>query len=101
MTFVPPVVTRKIGTPNHAEYAIGAVSEDGKLSLDEERFGRSHIRKVDLQNIIQQEILEAARRLRVYRGSLPPRQWQGKKLIIVDDGLATVCFFQIHSLGAD
>jgi putative phosphoribosyl transferase len=79
--------------PDHPEYAVGALTEDGEIFLNTEQMKYSHISESDLQPTIQEEMEEAQRRLKVYRAGRPPRQFAGKKLIIVDDGLATVRVF--------
>jgi len=44
---------------------------------------------LDIQQQIEKQSVEAARRLKVYRGSRPPLDFTGKIVIIVDDGIAT------------
>jgi len=85
------VVPRKIGAPQNEEFAVGAISEDGDLVLDERILRHLGITKSDLEPIIQKERAEAARRLEVYRGNRPPISdiVRGKIAIVVDDGIAT------------
>lgn len=83
------VIVRKIGAPGNPEYAIGAIAENGELSLNEEEieaYGipRSYVeREVARQ---QQEIAERKQRYRDGRG-LP--QLRDRPAIVVDDGVAT------------
>lgn len=79
------VVPRKIAHPSNPEYAYGAIAEDGSVVWGEE--GRQDGEWVS--RVIAEEKRESERRLRLYRGQLPPRDFAGKTLIIVDDGVAT------------
>jgi predicted phosphoribosyltransferase len=82
-------VVRKIGAPQNAEYAIGAVAEGGVHVL-----GRRHGRSADLTAaelgaLIARAERELEERLRRYRGARPPIELGGRTVIVVDDGLAT------------
>ena len=83
------VLSRKIGAPGNPELAIGAVSEDGQLFLDERvraRFGVSQ-QFVERQRALQIE--EIARRVALYRAARPKVPLHGRVVILSDDGLAT------------
>lgn len=84
------VVPRKIGMPGHDEYAIGALTEDGDIYLNRGQMQQLKLTDTDLQDTIRDEMKEAQRRLKTYRGDLPERNWQGKRVIVADDGIATV-----------
>jgi putative phosphoribosyl transferase len=76
---------RKVGHPLHLEYAIGAVYHDGQVILDP---------KVDadaraVQVVIEREQQESARRAKLYRGGTSDPDITDKRVIIVDDGIAT------------
>ncbi len=81
------VMTKKIGHPENAEYAIAAVSENGELAqnvsevaaISPEWFRHESFRKQ----------AEAQERRRLYLGKAPYRDIAGKTAIVVDDGLAT------------
>jgi predicted phosphoribosyltransferase len=82
------IVSRKIGSPDNPELAIGAVMHDGNY------FPNEHI-TIMLnvpQNYINQEIVlqmkEIERRLIRFRGS-KEYDLQGKTVVLVDDGIAT------------
>ncbi len=81
------VVPRKIGAPFNEEYAIGALTETGETIWNEQE--RERVDQKVLDQIIEKELREAKRRLRVYRRGLPPRNLKGKTVILVDDGVAT------------
>ncbi|MBI2484109.1 phosphoribosyltransferase [Candidatus Uhrbacteria bacterium] len=81
------VVPRKIGYPGNEEYAIGALTETGDIIWNEEERARAD--KTDLEKIVEREKKEAQRRLTEYRTGMPHRNFTGKTLIVVDDGIAT------------
>jgi len=85
------VVPRKIGCPGHSEYAVGAVSEEGEVWLDQEALGRQRMGPGDprIVRIIEGEKGEARRRLLCYRQQRPPLDLTNKHTIVVDDGIAT------------
>lgn len=83
------IVARKLGAPGSPELAIGAVTADGEMNLDEgliERIG------VDYEYILkeqEEQMKEAARREELYRDNRPKPNLKGKTVVLVDDGLAT------------
>jgi predicted phosphoribosyltransferase len=81
------VVPRKIGHPGNEEYAIGAITETGDAIWNEEE--KAAIDPTVLAQSIEKEKKEAERRLDTYRQGLPPRDFSGKTIIIIDDGIAT------------
>jgi putative phosphoribosyl transferase len=83
------VVSRKIGSPENPEFAIGAVMPDGNYFLDNmiDEFNIS-------QRYIEQEAIsqlkEIHRRLISYRGTIDyNKEFDNKTVILVDDGIAT------------
>ena len=81
------IIPRKIGHPLDPEYAIGAVSESGKIVGD-----ISALTAVDqtwLRETIQRESAEAIRRRQQYTSGRPTVHIAGKTAIIADDGVAT------------
>lgn len=81
------VAARKIGHPQHPEYAICATDEKGTLLCNE-----AEAELVDqdwLSGEIEQQKKEVARRIKVYRGGKKSTQVTNKVAIIVDDGIAT------------
>ncbi len=82
-------VTRKLGAPGNPELAIGAVGSDGSVVLDEEAIGTLRVSRKYLDREIERQVEEVQRRSRVYRGERPPIPLKGKRVVVVDDGLAT------------
>lgn len=82
------VLVRKIGHPNHPEYAVGAVVEDEKPV-----YKKSEIENLDEE--WRQKAEASARRLienrrnLYYDEDIPPPAISGSTVIIVDDGIAT------------
>lgn len=83
------VLSRKLGFPGNSELAIGAVSEDGHVFLNEmiaAEFG-------DKDSYIQQEKARQmeviTRRIAQYRNILPKAPLKGRIVIVTDDGVAT------------
>lgn len=79
---------RKIGMPGNPEYAIGAIA------------GKSVVREANLlfdvpaqlfTKLARAERAELRRRERAYRADLPPLDFKGLDVLLVDDGLATGC----------
>ena len=100
------VSARKIGAPWNPELAIGAVASDGSVWLNEELIAQSGI---DDEYVVDQREREreAARdRVDEYRGQRPPLDLTGKRVVVVDDGVATgatmhACLRQVAADGAD
>ncbi len=83
------VISRKIGAPDHPEFGIGAVSENGKAFFNPEILGYYDQSDPAVQDTILREKEELQRRIQLYRGGRKLRPMEGKNIIVVDDGLAT------------
>src|SRR5438034_474519 len=82
------MLVRKIGHPWHREFAVGALAENGVVILDESAVGRNPLIRAELQGIIEEE----KERLQGYQGKFHPDRppdLAGKRIILIDDGLAT------------
>ncbi|MDN3521662.1 phosphoribosyltransferase [Halomonas ramblicola] len=80
------VLVRKIGAPGNPEYAIGAVSEDGSVHLEE---AAQQCRDDWLASEVaeQRELIEERRRR--YTPVRAPLDPAGRVVVVVDDGSAT------------
>jgi len=81
------IVVRKIGHPQSAEYAIGAITEDSDVVLNPDEAGLLD-RNWIMANA-EAELREAHRRRAVFLRDGARISAEGKIAIIVDDGLAT------------
>ncbi|MBI4272552.1 phosphoribosyl transferase [Candidatus Uhrbacteria bacterium] len=98
------VVPRKIGYPGNEEYAIGAITETGDTIWNEDEY--AHTDKKLLTQNIEKAYREAKRRLSVYRKGMKERDWRGKIILLVDDGIATgltmrAAIKSVKTLGAE
>jgi predicted phosphoribosyltransferase len=85
---VDSLVVRKIGHPRHREFAVGALAEPGVVVLDHEAMEHSHVDREELECVIAEE----TERLKAYQAKFHPTgapELAGRKVLIVDDGLAT------------
>ncbi len=83
------VLTRKIGAPGNPELAIGAVSEDGSLFIDDLIASRLDAKSSYIQEEKSRQMQEIERRKTQYRGILPKAPLKEKIVIVTDDGIAT------------
>lgn len=88
-------VVRKLGCPGQEELAMGAIAPGDMVYLDQELIDAYRISPGDVQEVIARERVELERRLSKYRGDAPPLNLEGKRLILVDDGLATGATMQV------
>lgn len=81
------LVVRKIGHPRHREYGIGAIAEGGVVLLHQDAIRESFVSKDELDEVIAEENQTLANyRARFHEASLYVK---GKRVILVDDGIAT------------
>lgn len=82
-------VVRKLGVPWNPELAMGAVATGGVRVLEQETVRSLAIPNEEIAKVAAREELEIERRERAYRGGRVPLPVAGKKVILVDDGIAT------------
>jgi len=83
------IVPRKIGAPGNPELAIGAITEDGTIILDESLVNQLGVSRAYIKEESERQRLEIKRRLKLYRGDVPFPKLKDREVIIVDDGIAT------------
>lgn len=83
------IIPRKIGVPANQEIAIGAVTQDGSVMLEQSMLDYLGIQVEDLSLQIEAEKKEISRRMNLYRGTSEAPKVDGKTIILVDDGIAT------------
>lgn len=82
-------VVRKLGVPDHAELAMGAIASGGVRVINRDVVEALQIPEIVSDAVAAQEQEELARRERAYRDDLPAPDVEGKTVILVDDGIAT------------
>ena len=82
-------LVRKLGVPGQEELAMGAVASGGVRVLNDDIVRSLRISEAMIDAVAARELLELARRARLYRDDRPPADVRGKTVVLVDDGLAT------------
>ncbi|PSP77469.1 phosphoribosyltransferase [Halobacteriales archaeon QS_1_68_20] len=83
------VVAEKIGAPNNPELAVGAVAGDGSRWLNEDLIDRLGVPEAYLDREAQREAENAREKVDAYRGGDPTADLTGRRVVLVDDGVAT------------
>ena len=83
------VLSRKLGAPRNPELAIGAISENGKIFLDDSIVSYTGADKEYIDREAKDQSAEIKRRSEIFRKILPKATLKSKVVIIIDDGLAT------------
>jgi len=79
------IITKKIPHPQHPEYGIGAICEEGTIYMNQETVVPENI----LSPIIKGLKEEIRRRVLLYRDGDPIPEMKDRVVILVDDGIAT------------
>lgn len=82
-------IVRKLGAPDHEEFAVGALASGGRVVVNDDVLRALRITPQQLREVAEREGRELIRREAAYRGGRPPLDVTGKVVILVDDGLAT------------
>lgn len=83
------VLSRKLPTPGQPELALGAISEDGHVVINQDVARMVRFSDAELEAIRQHEADEIARRRQLFRGGQPLAPVEGRSVIVTDDGIAT------------
>jgi putative phosphoribosyl transferase len=83
------IISRKIGAPGNPELAIGAVTSDGAILLNDALVATLNVGEDFIDHSVSQARREIAEYTRLYRGERPVPKITGRIVIIVDDGIAT------------
>jgi putative phosphoribosyl transferase len=83
------VLARKLRAPDNPELAMGAVTETGKLFLDEKLASMLGVTPAYLRRETEFQMAEIDRRLQLIRGVKSKINLAGRNVIITDDGVAT------------
>lgn len=85
------LLVRKIGAPGHPEFGLGAVVDGHppEVVLDESLVALVEPPPGYVQAETARQIAEMARRRALYAPVRPETRWEGRNVIVVDDGIAT------------
>jgi putative phosphoribosyl transferase len=83
------LVVRKLGVPGHQELAMGAVAPGGARFLNEDVIRLLGIPRSVVEQVAARQEDEIERQERIYHRGLLAANVAGRKVIVVDDGLAT------------
>lgn len=83
------VVAQKMGAPGNPELAVGAAASDGSLWLNDDLVARLGVSEEYVEREREREADSAREKLEWYRGERAPPDLQGKRVVVVDDGVAT------------
>lgn len=82
-------LVRKLGAPQSAELAMGALASGGQVVINENVVSGLRVDAETVQAVIERETTELNRREQAYRGGRPPAELRGRVVLLVDDGIAT------------
>ena len=83
------LLVRKLGVPGQEELAMGAVATEGTRVLNTEVIREMAISDAKIERVVAEELQASQHRERAYRGERPAPKIKGRRVILVDDGLAT------------
>jgi putative phosphoribosyl transferase len=83
------LVVRKLGVAGLEELAMGAVASDGTVAINAAVLAEFNIPLEEIDAAVQRESGEIERRERAYRNGRLPARIEGRRVVLVDDGLAT------------
>lgn len=83
------VLARKMGSPSLPEYAVGAVTPDGGILVHERLRDLWERQREPIQRMAQTVHNEMNRQLALFRSHAKAVPLQGKRILLVDDGIAT------------
>ena len=83
------IVVRKLGVPFQPELAMGALGEGGVRVENHEVLAAAGLDELALDLVADREREELERRAAEYRGNRPRHDLEARRVVIVDDGIAT------------
>lgn len=83
------VMAKKMGSPDLPDYVTGAVSPDGEVLIAERVKDLFNIEKADIDKLAEITKVSINRRLKEYRNFRPPVSVEGKRILLVDDGIVS------------
>lgn len=86
------VIAKKLGLPGNEEFAFGAIAEDGSIHVS--GVGRKRLNQEMIDRVVEQQESEIRRRIRQYRRDKPLPEIRDRRVVIIDDGIATGSTFE-------
>lgn len=83
------ILVRKLGVPTQPELAMGAIGEDGGRVVNDDVIDQLDIADEVLAAVTAREEIELESRARRFRRDRPRTPLTGRRVIVVDDGVAT------------
>ena len=83
------ILSRKISAPLNSELAIGAISENGDLFLNQDIVGRADAPSSYINEQKEGQLRIIDERIKYFRKDFPKIKLTGRQVIIIDDGVAT------------
>lgn len=98
-------LVRKIGVPGQEELAAGAIADGGVTIWNNDVLRYEGLRPAELQGAVARERAELDRRRYAYLGDHRPPAVKDKRVVLVDDGIATgaslfAAIESLHHVGA-
>ncbi|MFZ2315092.1 MAG: phosphoribosyltransferase [Gammaproteobacteria bacterium] len=91
-------IVRKLGVPSYDELAMGAIASGGTVVLNKNIINEFQVSKEALDLKIEQEKRELKRREQLYRHNHAYPDLSNKKIILIDDGIATAATIEVAIL---
>lgn len=83
------IIPLKIGSPYNPEVAVGAVTQDGTVLINQSVASLQGLDEQQIKKLGSEKIAEIKRRMVKYRGHDTYPDYQGGTIVLVDDGIAT------------
>jgi putative phosphoribosyl transferase len=83
------VLSRKLGTPGQPELAMGSLTEDGRVFLNEYVVKAMRVTKQEIEQEKVRQLTEIRRRTQLIRNVLPKSPLKNRIVVVTDDGVAT------------
>lgn len=83
------ILSRKIGSPIDLDPALGAVAPDGKVYMYARSPAASLMDEDTFRRRVEETYRELSRLTALYRGTRPPVSLEGRRVLLVDDGIVT------------
>lgn len=83
------LVSQKLGAPSNPDFAVGAIAEEGVVTINEPTVNLFQFKERDLWNCVQEGKKEVERKVNLFRQGMHLQDLDRTIVIVVDDGLAT------------